>query len=96
MRPLACKLLTLLVTAILLLSLTLPAFARRPNHLRRFRDLDEQPYPAGGAGKVAFFVVLKTANGFVLIPVFVKASRVSDITPAEGSTASSRKNEIVE
>ena len=94
-RSWAFKLLTLLLTLLLLLSLSFSAFARRPNHLRNSRDLDEQPHP-GGVGNSKYFVVLKTVYGFVLIPVFIKSCNVSNNDTGEKPSASPRANESIE
>ena len=95
MKSRVLRLLTLLLTVFLLLSFTLSAFARRPNYLRKSRDLDEQPYPAA-FGKTSYFIVLKTSYGFVLFPVFVKPSKVSNAITEEKQTTSSRTNEVVD
>jgi hypothetical protein len=94
-RPLAFKLLTLALILILLLSLSLSAFALPMRYWLATRDVDEQPYPAA-SGNVTYFVVLKTTYGIVLIPIFVKSSKVSNAVTTEKSTSSSGKNEILD
>ncbi len=95
MRPLAFKLLTLLLTIFLLLSFSLSAFALPIRYWLATRDLDEQPYPHAYRNS-SYFIVIKTAYGFVLMPVFVKPSNVSITVTEEKATLSSRKNEVVD
>jgi hypothetical protein len=93
-RPLAFKLLTLVLTIFLLLSflLSIPVFAK--GRLRA-PDVDEQPWPAA-ARNLYYFAVIKTASGFVLIPVFVKSGSVANTATQEKQSSSSGKNEVFE
>ena len=95
MRPLAFKLLTLALTIFLLLSFSLSAFALPIRIWLATRDVDEQPYPQAYKN-ASYFVVLKTAYGYVLMPVFVKSSKVSNAVTPEKSGFSSGKNEILD
>ena len=95
MRPLAFKLLTLALTVFLLLSFSLSAFALPVRYWLATRDLDEQPYP-GAARNSTYYIVIKTSYGFVLIPVFVKSSNVSNTVTQEKPASSSGKNEDLE
>ncbi len=95
MRPLAFKLLTLLLTIFLLLSFSLSAVALPIRYLLATRDLDEQPYP-GVFRNGTYFIVIKTANGYMLMPIFVKSSKVSNTVSQEKSGSSSGKNEVLE
>ncbi len=95
MRPLAFKLLTLLLTIFLLLSFSLSAVALPIRYLLATRDLDESPWPRA-FGNSSFFIVIKTTNGFILMPVFIKSSTVSNTVTQEKPVSSSGKNEIAE
>ena len=95
MRPLAFKILTLALTVFLLLSFSLSAFALPIRYYLAVRDLDEQPYPQAYRN-VGYFIVIKTANGYLLMPVFVKSSKVSKAVSQEKSDSSSGKNEILD
>ncbi len=96
MRPLAFKLLILLLTIFLLLSFSLSVFARPYREWLVRKDLEEQPWP-GAARNSSYFMVIKTAYGFVLLPVIVnKSSKVSNTITEEKPTDSNRANEVVE
>lgn len=95
MRPLVFKLLTLLLTMFLLFSFSLSAFARPPREWLASRDLDEHPHPHFFRNS-SYFKVIKTAYGFVLMPVFAQSSQVSTSATVEKSTNSKRANEAVE
>ncbi len=95
MRPLAFKLLTLLLTIFLLLSFSLSAFALPIRYWLATRDLDEQPYPQAYRN-ASYFIVIKTSFGFVLMPIFVKSGSVSSTATEEKPAPSSRKNEAVD
>jgi len=94
-RPLAFKLLTLLLTIFLLLLFSLSAFARPPMYWLATRDLDEQPHPHAFRSS-SYFAVIKTTYGFVLMPVFVKSSKVSNTAAEEKPNASPRANEVAD
>ena len=95
MRPLAFKFLTLALTILLLLSFSLSAVALPIRYLLATRDLDEQPYPQVYRNS-SYFMVIKTAYGFVLMPVFVKSNNVSTTVTEEKPATASRKNEAVD
>jgi hypothetical protein len=94
-RPLAFKLLTFALTLFLLLSFSLSAFALPIRYWLAIRDLDEQPYP-GAVRNTRYFIILKTAQGFVLIPIFVKSGNVSNTVTEDKTIIPSRKNEVVD
>lgn len=94
-RPLAFKLLTLALTVFLLLSFSLSAFALPIRYWLATRDADENPWP-GAAHNSSIFIVIKTTNGYMLMPVFVKSSKVSNTVTQEKQISSSGKNEVLE
>ena len=95
MRPLAFKLLTLALTVFLLLSFSLSAFALPIRYWLATRDTDDQPWPRAFRNS-SYFIVVKTTNGFVLIPVFIKSSNVSNTITQEKQGSSSGKNAVAE
>lgn len=95
MRPLAFKLLTLALTVFLLLSFSLSAFALPIRYWLATRDADENPWP-GAAHNSSIFIVIKATNGYMLMPVFVKSSKVSNTVTQEKQISSSGKNEVLE
>ncbi len=95
-RPPSFKLLTLVITTLfVLLSFSLSAYALPIRYWLATRDADEQPYPAASPN-TSYFIVLKTAFGFVLIPIFVKSSRIANSVAAQKSSDSRRANEVIE
>ena len=94
MRPLTFKLLTLLLTIFLLLSFSLSAFAL-PIRNWLVMQGDEQPWP-GVVSNSSYFIVIKTAYGFVLMPVFVKSGKASNTVAEEKPIGSKQANEVAE
>jgi hypothetical protein len=93
-RPLAFKLLTLALTVFLLLSFLPPDSVSARGRLEA-PDVDESPWPRAYRSS-SFFIVIKIASGFVLIPVFVKSSEVSNTVTKEKSGSSSGQDEVLE